>query len=205
MKIFLILVCFVLCTSATFAQPIIAVKGGLNIADIAKGGEATKSLIGFHAGLAGRFVLSDHFYVQPELLFAQKGNDTKNTIDNLEIKFQYDYLSLPVLFGVNFGKGLSVQAGPAINYLLTVHSKIGSQSNSGKGEIADFEFGLMAGLEYKFKRFAMYARYEHGLTEYESYYLTDINGQSLGLVKGGANRVVQVGVGYDLTTKSNDQ
>jgi hypothetical protein len=198
MKNYFLLLILCTMTIVAYAQPAISIKGGLNIADIAKGGEVTKALIGMHAGLAGRFALSDHFYLQPELLFAQKGNDTKNTIDNIKVKFQYDYVALPVLLGINFGKGFSIQAGPALNYLLTLHSTIGSQSFSEKGELPDLEFGVMAGLEYKFKRFGMYTRYEHGLTEYESYYLTDINGQSLGLVKGGANRVVQVGVSFDL-------
>jgi hypothetical protein len=191
--------CLVFCLSAACAQPTLGLKGGLSLAKIVDTGHGPGSLALFHAGLSRRAQVSDAFYLQAELLYAKKGVDqSKGTINTLRLEFEYDYLSMPILGGLHLGKRFSFQFGPVLNYLLTLRSTIGTETGKGKGVLPDWEFGVLGGLDYKVNRFAIYARYELGLTRHQSFYITDINGLSLGLVEGGLNRVVQLGVGFDI-------
>jgi hypothetical protein len=75
--------------------------------------------VGFVFGAAFEIGINDHFAVQPELLFQQKGFVWKGDINNESLKasFSLNYLELPLLLKGKFGI-FHVNVGPSIGYAI---------------------------------------------------------------------------------------
>ena len=167
--------------------------------------ENMTSRVLYHGGLVSKIDLSDQWYLQPELLYSVKGGDrSKTLLPGVHLEFTFNYLSLPLMLGLNVGNGFSFQAGPEINYLLSIRSEFGSETNTGKGDFPDLEFGVGVGAQYQIKMLAFYARYMHSLTDIPDLHITDINGASLGLAENGSHRVIQVGASFLFPLKKSD-
>lgn len=122
---------------AAQAQFEIGAKAGLNyhfqsvtLGDNAPSGfsapEGTNGL-GFHVGGFLMVGLNDNLYLRPELLFSTRSSSEKTTSSlsiggvststDAEVKQTLTYLEVPVLFGLNLSKQLSLQVGPGFGIL----------------------------------------------------------------------------------------
>lgn len=114
MKKTLLLLVFVLATVFAADAQRLGIRVGANYAGLT-GDEApaTDRLFRFHAGLTSKFFLtSDEFFaIQPELLFSQKGGESKD--DDFKIKLSY--LDVPVLAHINAGP-IFFEAGPQVSF-----------------------------------------------------------------------------------------
>jgi hypothetical protein len=179
-KILLLAVVTVLGFTNVNAQKIkFGAKGGLNFASIS--GDNTKAIdvvTSFNFGVLSEIPVSDKFSFQPELMYSGQGysfND--NTI-------ALSYLNIPLMGKYYLTKGLSVEAGPQIGFLLSAKN----DKTDVKDSFNTFDFGVNFGLGYKLDNGLNFgARYNAGLT--------DINNLENSSSKN-KNGVFQLSVGY---------
>ncbi|MEP6929341.1 MAG: porin family protein, partial [Flavobacterium sp.] len=140
-KILLLAVVTVLGFTNVNAQEIkFGAKGGLNFASVS--GDNTKGIdvvTSFNFGVLSEIPISDQFSFQPELMYSGQGysfND--NTI-------ALSYLNIPLMGKYYLTKGLSVEAGPQIGFLLSAKN----EKTDVKDSFNTFDFGVNFGLGYK--------------------------------------------------------
>ena len=154
-------------------------KGGLNFATIS--GDNTNGIdavTSFNFGVLSEIPISDKFSFQPELMYSGQGysfND--NTI-------ALSYLNVPLMGKYYVTKGLSVEAGPQIGFLLAAKN----EKTDVKDSFNTVDFGVNFGLGYKLDNGLNFGlRYNLGLTD-----INNVEGYS-GKNKNG---VFQVSIGY---------
>lgn len=155
------------------------VKGGVTLADVPNSldafdepGASTSLRVGFAAGgfLSIRF--GGGFSIQPEVLFTQKGVKLEVSDGGLSsnVKYQADYLDVPVLARVTFGKGVRgyLFAGPSFDIKLNAKMKIGIMGESDEEDISDdvedFEFAVVFGGGVELGPLLLEARWSEGLS-----------------------------------------
>lgn len=179
-KILLLAVFTVLGVANVNAQKIkLGVKGGINLASVS--GDNTKdigSVTAFNFGVLSEVPISEKFSFQPELMYSGQGysfND--NTI-------ALNYLNIPLMGKYYVTKGLSVEAGPQIGFLLAAKN----EKTDVKDSFKTVDFGVNLGLGYKLENGLNFGvRYNLGLT--------DINNVANSSNKN-KNGVFQLSVGY---------
>ncbi|PKD15887.1 hypothetical protein APR41_11440 [Salegentibacter salinarum] len=179
-KILLLAVVTVLGFTNVKAQEIeFGAKGGLNFASVS--GDNTEGIdvvTSLNFGVLSEIPVSDKFSFQPELMYSGQGYSfNENTI-------ALSYLNLPLMGKYYITKGLSVEAGPQIGFLLSAKN----EETDVKDSFNSFDFGVNFGLGYKFDNGLNFgARYNLGLT--------DINNLDNSSSKN-KNGVFQLSVGY---------
>ena len=179
-KILLLAVVTVLGFTNVNAQEIkFGVKGGLNLANIS--GDNTKGVdvvTSFNFGVVSEIPISEKFSFQPELMYSGQGygfND--NTVE-------LSYLNVPLMGKYYVTKGLSVEAGPQIGFLLAAKN----EKTNVKDSFNTVDFGVNFGLGYKLDNGLNFGlRYNLGLT--------DINNVANSSSKN-QNRTIQLSIGY---------
>lgn len=153
------LVAVFMMTGTTQAQHFnIGIKGGLNLyslnSDIDNAYDVKPS---FHIGLLGHIHITNHFAIQPEVVFSAQG--TKYG-DNLNLNL--NYVNAPVLFQYMFDNGFRLQAGPQVGFLVAAKAD-GEDVNRNFKSI---DFGMAVGASYVHppSGFGIDARYNHGIT-----------------------------------------
>lgn len=157
-------------------------KAGLNIAFIT--GDNTKDFkpnTDFHFGVMAEWKISDKFALQPEIVYSGQGSDINFESEG---RVALNYLNVPIMGKYYISKGLSLEAGPQIGFLLS--------TNGGTIDYKDFlkptDFGVNFGLGYKLDNGLNFsARYNLGLT--------NINNVD-GFTDKNRNGVFQLSVGY---------
>ncbi|WP_299438553.1 porin family protein [uncultured Aquimarina sp.] len=182
-KVVLITVITVLGLSNVNAQDFnLGVKGGLNFATLTGG---NNSEIGwttdFNLGVMAEIKISDKFSLQPELMYSGQGFGSSVESEGI---IALNYLNVPLISKYYVTKGLSIEAGPQVGFLLS--TKGGTQDYKDRFKTTDF--GVNFGLGYKFDNGINFSvRYNLGLTNINN---TDgISGKS-------KNGVFQVSIGY---------
>ena len=179
-KILLLAVVTVLGFTNVNAQEIkFGAKGGLNFASISGNNSTGSDMVtSFNFGVLSEISISDKFSFQPELMYSGQGysfND--NTI-------ALSYLNIPLMGKYYLTKGLSIEAGPQIGFLLAAKN----DKTDVKDSFNTFDFGVNFGLGYKLDNGLNFGvRYNLGLN--------DINNLDNSSSKY-KNRVFQLSVGY---------
>ncbi|WP_299256371.1 porin family protein [uncultured Aquimarina sp.] len=160
----------------------LGVKGGLNFATLT--GE-NNSEIGwttdFNLGVMAEVKISDKFSFQPELMYSGQGYGSDFDSEGITA---LNYLNVPLMLKYYMTKGLSLEAGPQIGFLLS--TKGGTNTNKDLFKTTDF--GVNFGLGYKLDNGLYFsARYNLGLT--------DINNID-GISDKNKNGVFQLSIGY---------
>ena len=180
MKKMLVLAVFtVLGVTNANAQKInFGVKGGLNFATVS--GDNAKDLdvvSAFNFGVLSEIPLSDKFSFQPEVMFSGQGYSPGENVVAL------NYLNVPLMGKYYLTKGLSLEAGPQLGFLLSAKN----EKLDVKDSFKTFDFGVNFGLGYKLENGLNFgARYNLGLTN-----INDLEG-----VGKNRNGVLQVSIGY---------
>ena len=128
------------------AQLKIGVKAGLNFANITnasaiKAESRTGYMIGGYIAPKAKKL----FGFRSEIILSRQGYDYKTSITG---KVNLDYLLLPQLITLNFGKKIQMHAGGQMAFLLNASV---DSTGSGSGSLFDyfnrFDYGLVAGAE----------------------------------------------------------
>ncbi|MBX2941627.1 MAG: PorT family protein [Cyclobacteriaceae bacterium] len=175
------------------------VKGGLNISNLyVDNVNDENSRIGFNAGFYGQILSTEFFAIQPELLYTTKGSENEyDGFVNQNVKFNLNYLELPVLAVFKLGKVAEIHAGAYGSYLLGANvSYEGDIINGGEDLDRDnfktYDYGLVGGFGLNFGDVQIGTRYNYGLVKLAK---TDNAKTILGDSK---NSVAQVYVAFNL-------
>jgi hypothetical protein len=166
------------------------VKGGLNISTITNAdvdGVNTKSLVGFHVGFFGEFMISNKFAIQPEVLYSAQGTELE--FEGISGDLKLDYITIPVMAKYYVADAFSLELGPQIGFLVSAKAKSDGESEDVKDELKSTDVSLNFGLGYDItQNFMIGARYSLGLTRLQDE-----------LIPGedeSKNSVFQISVGY---------
>jgi hypothetical protein len=222
MKKILILVTALALTIGATAQEkpfTYGIKAGLNLSQTSSGSfeymgekddfDATDMTVGFFVSGHFNYSFGEFFGIQPELSFSMMQGGKKSWTDDIWGSYSsticLNYINIPVLFEVKPITNLSIFVGPQIgfNFYKSMTEKAGGMSATISGSDLDnylkqsgeklnsFDFAAVVGLQYAIAgKYLISARYNIGLTSVVGF---DVSGAS---VSGGANRVLQFGVGY---------
>jgi hypothetical protein len=188
-KLFLlVLACsFLMATNAQ--HPHWGIKGGINVAnlDIQQGADPDFK-IGMHFGGLAHIHLSEHFALQPELMYSNQG--AERTSGSTDYKTKLHYVNVPVLLQFMTGFGFRLQTGPQVGVLISAKSKVNDTETDADDSYKTPEFSWSFGASYvTMKGLGFDARYNHGISN-----ILDANGMLLG--NKSKNRVLQFGVFY---------
>ena len=163
-------------------------KIGVNISSWGGDDFDTESRTGLHLGAFARAKFSEQFSLQPELYYSAQG-----TVCSCRgSKIPVNYLNFPVLARIDVYKGLYLNAGPQIGFLLSAKD---GDDDSAEDEFkgTDFSFVIGAGYELPFD-LHVHLRYNIGLS--------NINSEDFD--ENTKSQVFQIGVGF-LPWKKNYQ
>lgn len=175
------------------------VKGGLNVSNLYNNEINDKDArLGFNAGLYGQLFSSDVFAIQPELLYSTKGSmAVYDGVVNQEVKYNLNYLDLPVLAVFKLGKQVELHAGGYASYLLNANISYEGDLGNGaddidKDHLKSYDYGLIGGIGFNFGNIQLGARYNYGLVK-----LADSDASEI-LIDDSKNSVGQVYLAVNL-------
>jgi len=177
---FVLLLTTLLISANVFSQSSrIGVKAGLNMSNMTVEGNNDQNLkFGLNAGLLGKFMLTETFALQPELLYSSKG--FKNNFDESlfadgEAKFNLNYIDIPVKLVYYLADDFSFQFGPYVGYLLGANVStdaevldfynIDSVDELDRDRFNTFDYGLTGGLEFELRPLIVGFNYNLGLAK----------------------------------------
>lgn len=182
-KLILVTVITVLGLTTINAQKVkFGAKAGLNLAFVT--GDDTEDFTpntDFHFGVMAEWKISDKFALQPEVIYSGQGADTN--IDS-EGVVSLNYLNVPIMGKYYVTKGLSLEAGPQIGFLLYTEGG----SINFEDALKSTDLGVNFGVGYKLDNGLNFsARYNLGLSN-----IIDFDG----VLDKNRNGVFQLSVGY---------
>lgn len=158
--------------SSTAQDRRMGIKGGLNLSNLYVDDVDDESArVGFHVGVYGQIVSTETFAIQPELLYTTKGSESEwNGLIDQTVKFNLNYLELPVLAVFKLGESAEIHIGPYFSYLLGANIDTegdlgGTNEELDRDNFKSFDFGLSGGFGLNFGAVQIGARYNYGLSE----------------------------------------
>ena len=152
------------------------VKAGMNASNFYSGDVDNvtddNARIGFNGGFYGQILSSETFAIQPELLYSTKGNRTDYqglTVDQT-VRFNLNYIDLPVLAVFKLGPSAEIHAGAYASYLLGANIEYEGNISNGVDELdrdqfKSYDYGLVGGFGLNFGAAQIGARYNLGLVQ----------------------------------------
>lgn len=167
------MIIIVLSISAVRAQHAkMGVKGGLNVSNLyVDNVNDENSRIGFNAGFYGQVLATEFFALQPELLYTTKGSENEyDGFINQNVKFNLNYLEVPLLAVFKLGKVAELHAGGYGSYLLGANIKysgdiITGSENLDRDNFKTYDYGLVGGIGLNFGDVQVGTRYNYGLVK----------------------------------------
>lgn len=178
---------FFLSVSISQAQTNFGLKAGYNASKVQIANSSDfNSKSGLHIGGLAHIHVSEHFAIQPELVYSMQGGESPNSTLKL------NYLNVPVLAQYMVNDGLRLQTGPQVGFLASAKQKSGNLEVDVADNYDAVDFSWAFGAGYIFPAgFGIDARYNLGLN--------DISDNSSFEAK---NRVFQVGLFYQFHNKT---
>ena len=183
----------------------LGVKGGLNFSYVSGYEEfAGDDLrIGHHLGIYGDIIFSERISLQVDVLYSTQGAtyDDDEEFDGGEIiyytddEIKMDYINVPVMLKIYPVKGLSLQAGPQVGFLLDAVNTYKENGVPQEDDLEDYvnntDFGVAFGIGYKMN-FGLNIdfRYIHGIA--------NILSEDSGFDEELNNQLVQISLGYSI-------
>jgi hypothetical protein len=157
------------------------IKAGVNVSSVdITNGEDFASKAGLHLGGLAHIHITQHFALQPELVYSMQGGKDGNE------KLKLNYINVPVLVQYMTQEGLRLQTGPQLGFLTSAKSKIDDVEIDQKDDLNSFDFSWTFGAGFLFPSgFGIDARYNHGISN-----ISDDNSFE------ARNRVFQFGLFY---------
>ncbi len=192
-----------LSADSTFAQSARAgIKGGLNVSNLYVDDVTDENArYGFNVGVYGQVLSSESAALQLELLYATKGS--RNFYDGAleqEIKYNLNYLDLPVLAVIKLGESAEIHLGGYASYLLHANISYSGDFANGDDEIdkdnlKSFDCGLVGGIGFNFGAVQVGARYNYGLVK-----IADSDA-ARSVIGDSKNSVAQLYISFDLANQ----
>ena len=184
-KLFLVVASFCAVVITNAQHPHWGIKGGINVANLnLERGTDPDSKIGIHLGGLAHIHLSEHFALQPELMYSNQGAERE--LGNAEYKTKLHYINAPVLLQFMTGSGFRLQTGPQFGVLMSAKSKVNDTETDVDDSYNTPDFSWSFGASYvTMKGLGFDARYNHGISK-----VNDGPGDRY------TNRVFQFGVFY---------
>ncbi len=181
--------------------PHFGLKGGLGIATIIKSngnGFSSDPLFGFNGGAVLQLPLSEIVYIQPEVLYSQKGYRATGTsllYGDYDYRRYLNFLDIPILLRINASKEFGLVIGPQYSFLLSTHTSFKSGTanyqqtvNNENDNITKNIFGGVVGADINLQRnLFIYARYNIDFK--------NNNGDGTSSTPAYKNQVIQFGLG----------
>ena len=122
----------------------LGIKAGVNISNIQVGGNdnAYDSRAGFHIGALAHIHISDHFAVQPELMYSSQGVETSTK------EYNENFINLPLLLQYMTMDGFRLQTGPQVGFLVSAKEKTGDVEIDFKDLLNKVDFSWAFGASY---------------------------------------------------------
>ncbi|WP_432410732.1 porin family protein [Rasiella sp. SM2506] len=179
-KLVLVIVMTVFGLANLFSQEIqFGAKGGLNLASIRGDNSGDfESVTSFNFGIMSEIPISEKFSFQPELMYSGQGYSIEDTTIKL------NYLNMPLMGKYYVIKGLSLEAGPQMGFLLSAKN----EDTDIKDSLNTVDLGVNFGIGYKLDNGLNFGlRYNLGLSD-----INDLEG----VTNKNQNGVFQLSVGY---------
>jgi hypothetical protein len=149
------------------------IKGGLNISNLFIDNVTDENArLGFHVGVYGQLFSSETFAIQPELLFSTKGSKNQYTSGSLnqEVKYNLNYIDLPILAVFKLGESVEIHAGGYASYLVNANISYSGDLANGADEVdkdnlSSYDYGLAGGLGFNLNNVQIGFRYNYGLVK----------------------------------------
>jgi len=190
--------------TSVFGQARAGIKGGLNVSNLYIDDlDDENARYGFNVGLFGQVLASETFAIQPELLYSTKGSKAFYVgIVDQTVKYNINYLDLPVLAVFKLGESAEIHVGPYASYLLNANISYSGDIINGDDEIdrdhlKSFDYGLVGGFGLNFGAAQVGARYNYGLAK-----IADSDAAEL-VLGDSKNSVAQLYISLNLNTKKN--
>jgi len=129
--------------------------GEYNSKDYGSGNGDFGDIIGRQLGILLNITMNDWFYLQPGLMYIQKGRHEENKYEK-SIDITAHYLELPLLFSLKFS-AIRLNAGPYIGLCLS--------NNANDVFDHGFDIGLNLGLGFDIGKFYIGTFYDHGIAD----------------------------------------
>ena len=201
MKKFLPIFALLLCSTFGFAQVNVGAKVGLNYATFPNLKSPglnfnTQAILAQHIGAIAEFDLGERFALSTEILYSVKGSETRLlTMFPIFQTFANSYISVPIAAKFKLGK-FGILGGVEPSFLISERVRTANNPwQSARGLSNTLDISLIGGLDFRFNKWFIAARYIHGLTNVLTINFTDENGQPLG-IGNSTNSVIQFSVGY---------
>jgi hypothetical protein len=182
----------------------VGIKGGLNVSNLyINDVNDENARFGFNGGLYGQILSSEVFAIQPELLFSTKGSQADyGGIINSTVRFNLNYLDLPVLAVIKLGPSAEIHAGAYASYLLSANIKYSGNIGNGtdridRDQLKSFDYGLVGGFGLNFGAVQIGARYNYGLVK-----IADSN-SARNMLGDSKNSVAQLYLALNLNRNQN--
>lgn len=147
------------------------IKGGLNVSNLYINNVTDQNArLGLNIGLYGQVLSNSSMALQLELLYSTKGSKAQygGTV-NQEIKYNLNYLELPVLAVFKVGDVFEIHAGGYAAYLLNADVSYSGVINGvdkiNSDNLKSIDYGLSGGAAVNFGNVQVGARYNYGLAE----------------------------------------
>ena len=151
--------------NASFAQHgHFGIKGGLNLATLCGESDVYSNKTGFHLGMLYHIHISQHFAIQPELLYSMQGAKVKNSIfkNNLTL----NYVNIPILAQYMFDNGFRLETGPQPGILVSAKQNYNGTDLNIKDDLNSFDLSWAFGVGFiTHKKWGIDARYNLGITK----------------------------------------
>jgi hypothetical protein len=189
----------------------IGIKGGANLSYLTiEDADQNNMIIGYHAGLYMKAVLTESIGLQPEILYSKIGGKATYDTDFLGIDvadgetiLNMNYINIPIKLLFRLSDNVNVQFGPYASYLLNSNVEtdaeilefieVDSEDDIDKDEFNPLDYGLTLGLEFDVDPVVLGANYNFGLQKVAK------DDESLELILDDAkNQYFQIYIGLGL-------
>ena len=178
-KVFVLIATAIVCMSA-MAQVQFGGKVGFDMTNFLGSNVDHGMKPGYQVGLMMEYKFSPRFAIAPEVVFAAQGGKTKALafdikdyhvdVSSTDVKYNANYINVPVMFKFYAGPEFSIDFGPQVGF--NVYNKVSAKWSDGKESVdikdstKPVDFGLGLGATYNLTDNAfVQARYTMGLTK----------------------------------------
>jgi hypothetical protein len=160
----------------------VGIKGGANWANQDVENISTKSVTDFHVGAYLNLNFAEKFGITPEVLYNAYATKWK---ENTDVKVNFDYISIPIMFRFLPVEFLSLEAGPQFSFLTKAEVE---DVGDVKDQLKKNDFGLAFGVGLHLPIGLTFGtRYVLGFTN-----ISEVDEESI------KNRTIQVYLGFTL-------
>ena len=105
--------------------------------------------------------MADRFSLDFGINYSQQGAE----LDKTDVKYNMDYITVPIVANFYVLKGFALKAGIQPGYNVSSKMKSGGKEADFGDSVKKFDFSIPLGLSYEFHNFVIDARYAFGFTK----------------------------------------